>query len=285
MKRAGPIDEAALQGSPCSQFTTRVVTAYRTWSELEAAVRSCFFNIAGSQVASLDPFELIRLLKTVRQRPDLASAIGQPLVEQTEREARQAADASVRNFDTDLRQLCAQDAVALSGRFPSYNLAGFLAVRLDLDKGTCSVGTRKFGTLLIGRVWLTIAEEIAAERRRIKPPEEFLLACERAYQSAILAAEGTIGAAIPVKDLLRALQSEFPPSAEPRDRPGKRSPAYTEEHFRRDLSGLIAAGKYVSTSGARMALLPTAFPKEGIPIYTGDGVRYIGRIAFGSPES
>jgi hypothetical protein len=284
VKRAGPLNEMALEGSPCSQFTTRVMTAYRAWGELEAAVRPCFVDIAGSQVASLDPFELIRVLKTVRQRPDLVSAVGESLVEQTEREARHAADLSVRNFDADLRQLCARDAVALTGRFPTYNLAGFLTVRLDLDKSTCSVGSRKLRTLLIGRVWLAIAEEIGAERRRRKAPEEFLIACEHAYRRAIVAAECASGTAIPVKELLRALQLELARSAEPSGRSAKRSPAYTEEHFRRDLSGLIAAGKFVSSGGSRMELLPTAFAKEGIPVSAGDGIRYIGRIAFELPE-
>src|ERR1044071_5260195 len=58
---------------------------------------------------------------------------------------------------------------------------------------------------------------------------------------------------------------------------------YTEEHFCRDLARLVAAGRYVTPDGAKMELMPTAFPKDGMPLYLTDGVRFIGHVKFEEP--
>jgi hypothetical protein len=253
------------------------------WDHLEASIESCFVAVGHPPKFVLDPFALLRTVADARTKPVVLAEVGESLLSEAEGEAHEMAKSAIRTFDGDLREFCDRERVSVAGRFPIYVLGGFLRLRLDIHEGTSRVGTKKVKSLLAARVWLTVVAELKKEDRRIITPEDFLASCEVAYSQAIAARDAKVGASIHVRDLFRELRLAREKVSPTAGFKPKRPPKYTEEHFKRDLARLIAAGRFVSKRGAKMELMPTAFSKDGIPVTVGEGVRYIGRVSFGEP--
>ena len=282
--RSRPVPSFGPSQAPCSEFVKRAQSAYEAWGEVLSSLRACFINVGGPDDPALDPFELLRVVAAARSQSSIVNECGEPLLLEIEKQAREAMLLSVQVFDREFRHLCSRESVLVDGRFPNYNLDGFLVVRLNVDQGICRIGTKEIRTLMVRRVWGYIAVELKAEKQRQIPPSEFLSLCESAYTLTITARNEQPGNAIPVRELFKALQSTRQKERLHGGHNTRRERIYAMEHFKRDLGKLMASGEFVATDGARMEFLPTAFAKEGIAVAAGEGVRYIGKVAFRQPS-
>jgi hypothetical protein len=109
---------------------------------------------------------------------------------------------------------------------------------------------------------------------------------EAAYKAVILRSGKDLGTNVSLREVLAQLQVQPHDNlADDHPRQSLGSRKYAVLHFRGDLARLIEAGTFVSPSGRRLRLLPTAFAKEGLAVRTRDGVRYFGSLAFSTEGS
>jgi hypothetical protein len=275
--------EKVVSGSVCAGLVEKTRAVRKIWANLESSLDGCFVKTSEPESHVLDPFALLRAIAEARSKAILVTQLGEASLSEAETWAREAAQAATLSFDGELRNLCARDKFSLEGRFPSYLVEGYVEVRLSVDDGVSMIGSKKVKSLFAKRIWVEIASSIEEERLRQVTLTSLLAWFQRAYQSAIAGRNERIGVSIPIKDLFRELAIMLQHQKPSSTLQGQRGAKYTEEYFRRDLSRLMAAGEFVTSDGARMELLPTAFAKEGVPVTIGEGVRIIGRVAFGEP--
>jgi hypothetical protein len=211
--------------------------------------------------------------------PELVSRLGEAALADTEVWAADAAQTATLAFDGELRRLCGEHDISVQGRFPTYVLDGYLRVRVSQSDGVCTIGSKKIKSLFVKRAWMDIASLVKEERARQNTQSDLLAFVYSAYLRSVAARNDKPGTSVPIRDLFRemAIMRQHGPAPSS----GQMSAKYTEELFKRDLSRLMAKGEFMTRDGCRMHLLPTAFPKEGVSVNIGEGVRIIGHIAFG----
>jgi hypothetical protein len=272
-----------VSGSPCAKLVDQVRLARKTWTALYASLEACFIKIKESKDSVLDPFGVLQVVAEIRSDVALVAQVGEEPLAQAENWAREQAQNVTLVFDQELRKLSTEANVSVEGRFPSYVLDGWLILRISSDNRTTTVGARKVESLHLERVWPEITAALKEEKARAVTPDKFIGSCQEAYKRAVALGNARMGSSLPIRKLFRELVVVL--QSEKFWRAPKRSnlAEYTEEHFCRDLARLVAAGRYVTPDGAKMELMPTAFPKDGMPLYLTDGVRFIGHVKFEEP--
>ena len=270
-------------GSPCAELANQVKLARKTWTTLYASLDACLIKIGKSKDSPLDPFGVLQVIAEIRSDAILVAQVGEGPLAEAESWAHEQAQVAILAFDQELRKLTTQADISVEGRFPSYILDGWLAVKVSSDNRTATVGVQKVTSLLLERVWPEITTALKEEKARAIPPDKFIGLCQEAYKRGIALGDAKMGASIPIQKLFRELVVVL--QSEKFWRAPKRSnlAEYTEEHFCRDLAKLVASGQYVTPDGAKMELMPTAFPKDGMPLYLTEGVRFIGHVKFEEP--
>jgi hypothetical protein len=275
------LPDRVLAGSACAGLVEKTRAARKIWVDWENSLSGCFVKTTETGSYVLDPFPLLSAIAEARSKAILVTQLGEAALTETETWARDAAHAAILAFDGELRSLCEREKFSLEGRFPSYIVEGYLRVSLSPDEGVSTIGSKKLKSLFAKRLWVEIVSSISHERLRQVTPSKLLSTFQTAYQRVIASRNERIGTSIPIRDLFRELAIMLQDEKSSVTPQGQRIAKYTEEYFRRDLSRLMAAGELVMADGTKMELLPTAFAKEGVPVTIGEGVRIIGRVAFG----
>ncbi len=279
------VPDKVVSGSPCASLAENVRAARKMWTTLHSSLQACFISAVEAKDYVLDPFSLLHVIAKVRSDAFLLAQIGEAPLAEAETWARQEAQAATLAFDGELRNLCGQEQILVEGRFPSYVLEGYLSLRLSPDDRTCTVGVKKVKSLLASRVWPEITVALKKERLRGFKPDDFLVSCHEAYRKTVAHRNDRMGASMPIKDFFRELVIAFRPERVSQPPQRSNSSDYTKEYFRRDLAMLMMAGQFVTPEGAKMELMPTAFPKDGISVNVGGEVRIIGYVAFSEPPA
>lgn len=273
-----------LAGSPCGELAAAIRSAHQRCAGLERELTACIVQPDSAEEYALDPFAMSRLVALIRSDHALAPLVGEPSLLAAEAWARDRSNAETNAFDGKLREFCARDSVAISGRFPAYVLADYLQVRLLADQGACLVGSKKVNSPFVYRVWKEISASIKEETARQVDSKTLLAAFYFAYRRRMQGQSELTDRAIPIANLyseLSMLATQKDLAVGPRVQ--RAASKYTKQFFARDLARLIRSGDFTADDGARMELFPTAFPKDGISILTAEGVRIVGRVAFGVP--
>jgi hypothetical protein len=283
MTEKNVIDESALV-SPWAQLAEQIKLARKTWATLHASLEACYIK-TGEFKDTVDPFGVLHLVADIRSNSTLGTQVGEGALSQAEKWAFQQAQVETLAFDQELKKLATRNRVSMKGRFPSYVLDEWLIVRVSPEVRTVEVGTKKIKSLLLQRVWPEITAALKAEKSRKVTPDEFIGSCHKAYTRVLSLRKAKIGSSIPIREIFRELVIVLQSQKFWRSPTRSNFAEYTEEHFSRDLATLMMAGLFVTRDGARMELMPTAFPKEGMPINLAEGVRFIGHIRFEEPSS
>jgi hypothetical protein len=272
-----------LSNLPHGALAEAAGAAVQRWTRLSKALLDVSFKSSSGDL-EIDPFAMLRVTTEIRANPHFVAELGDAAICAAEEWARKEAQAVTVDFEASLLQLCGKHGISLRGRFPSYVLGGFLIVRVSQADGTCDVGNTTFKTLLVGRIWQEAMACLEAETRRAVVPEEFVRWCRVAYGRVVALKGERVGSAVPIRDLFRELIMTRQTDRFWRSPRQASFVEYDEEMFCRDLSKVIALGRFVLDDGSRMELMPTAFAKDGVPVVLEDGVRFFGRVAFSEPS-
>lgn len=278
------VPDKVVSGSPCAELAEQVKLARKTWIGVHASLEACFIKSDESKDFTLDPFGVLQVIAEIRSEETRVAQVGEAPLAQAEVWARERAQTATLGFEQELRKLTTQAGVSVEGRFPSYILDGWLIVKVSSEKGTATVGVQKVKSLLLERVWPEITAALKEEKARAVSPDDFIGLCQEAYKRAVALGGAKPGSSIPLQKLFRELVIVL--QSEKFWRAPKRSNLveYTEEHFRRDLARLVATGRFVTHDGNKLELMPTAFPKEGLPLNLAEGVRFYGHVKFEGPS-
>jgi len=280
------VPSTVMANSPCANMAEKAGTACKAWMDLCVSLQACFVKTDDPQHYVLDPFALLRVIAAVRSNASIAIQIGDSTLSEAETWGRQEAQAETLAFDEKLRNFCAREQISVEGRFPLYILGGHLPLRLSLEDSSCTVGAKKkVKSLLVSRVWPEITEAIKKDKLRAFNPSDFLAVCYKTYRKIVTGRNEKAAVSVPIKDFFRALMIELKPEKSSLPSQPRHFRSYTEEYFCRDLARLVKAGQFLTHEGAKIELMPTAFPKDGIPINVDGGIRIIGHIAFSDPPS
>jgi hypothetical protein len=267
-----------------SELVDQVRAARKMWDSLYSSLEACFVKIHDKEPL-LDPFGILDLIGEIRSEATLVLQVGEGPLAEAEKWALEQVQVETLAFDQELKKLTTRDKVSVHGRFPSYVLDEWLVVRVSPEVRTAEVGTKKIKSLLLQRVWPEITAALKAEKSRKVAPDEFIGSCQKAYSRVLSLRKAKMGSSIPIRELFRELVIVLQSQKFWRNPKRSNFAEYTEAHFSRDLATLMMAGLFVTRDGARMELMPTAFPKEGLPLNLAEGVRFIGHIRFEDPSS
>lgn len=270
------IVEASPCGEVCRELSEQRGRVQKLFRELEA----CFVSKEDSGEWVLDPSAVMTFASKARTMGGLTPASLSAL----ESWARESAIVRPGEWEAKLRALCQSGGVSLEGRFPKYRING-IVIRLSEDGRSCEVGGRDMGSFLPARVWNEARRLIEEDREQGLAPAALLSALQRAYARAASVHQVRIGQPVPVRQVLRELVVEIQGDRFWQKPTREHWRSYTEEQFQRDLSRLLAERQFSTPDGYRLEVTPTSFPKNGLAVLDGDGVRYIGGVMFACTEA
>jgi hypothetical protein len=274
------VSEKTLADSACGSLASTARASIELWTGLRKSLVECFVSDQVPQPV-LDPYRVDWVAQRAQANPGFMPQGAEPIDELR----RWAADRILQvdeSLDRDLRARCQGSGLTISGRFPSYLIDEFLILEFRPAERTSVVGTKRVRGLFLPTVWLTVADVIEHERARSGSVQEFLDACERAYSRAIALHSLQPGQSVAVATVYRELVVELQPKAFWVAPSRGTFVEYSMELFARDIARVVRGSTNTSTSGARLELAPTAFPKDGLAIRLPEGARVIGQIAFRS---
>lgn len=184
------------------------------------------------------------------------------------------------NLGELIRQHCAERAIKIDGGPRSFILANFLHIVIDFESNAVFIEDKKLERLSTSAILKLIDAEISNENKRSPSSSEFLLACYRAYSYLIKASAQEYGTPMRVRDVYKQIIIASQPEKFWKNPNRANLFEYDEHLFKRDLVRLFLENSSALPTGESIELLPTAFPKQGIPIPLPEGTRYIGHIAF-----
>jgi len=269
------------QGGPLDGLVKAVGYWSTQWSRIDAALRKARGSTPKESSTSVDPFAVKQLVSEIRKTPELRSSVGDELLAAVEVWGQHEAQAAIASFDQKLRDRCHDNSIIVEGRFPDYILAGFLPIRVNVEKESCDIGGHKHDSMAVFVLWPEIQSLITEEQVRQTDPRAFLELLQRAYLRALLLRGEGKGSPVPIKLVFREVVVLLQPETFWRS-PGKHAVVeYREELFARDLARLVKGACYVAKDAARLELRPTSFAKDAVALNVDGATRFVGSIAFG----
>ena len=263
-----------------SQIVLPIADRMKALHGLKIAFHKCIVLSLATGKPLIDPFQLYSTLKgtQIDATTELPSAgrIYESLRQWAAAESTTAATA----FEPTLRAFCTKHAYKIDGRYPAYLVDGFLSVRVRDTERETEIGTHSVPSLLVDTIAPMIKELIAEERARKFDGGQFLETVYQAYERCLLLQKASPGDPMAVRKVYQELVMVRQADAFLKSAKRALFSEYTAEFFARDLMKLLQGSPCQTKSGKWLAVTPTSFAADGVPIWQNGQARIIGRLAF-----
>ena len=274
------LTDKGLKDDPVGGVILQIRGLARQMSSTSKRLEACFVTSLETSEPIVDPFLVKAILSELESQALTLPYLDSQTLSRLQTFITKECSIAANSFELQLRRLCEENRISLEGRFPNYVLAGFLQVVVEQAKETCRVDVKTINSLMLESIAPTILDMLSSEAERPFEVLSFLKELRGAYERSIRLKGLNMGQPVQILDVFSELVFVKQSAAFRRTPTTSRFREYTREYFSRDLARVSAAGSSVS-DGKRLELMPTAFPHEdGLPIRTGEKVRYAGSLAF-----